>query len=484
MASVAGEAWACRLQGEMIQSNMIASKSNRLTQRSTDAKVPASTTIIRRPAKVRSAEEVFEGRFWSLAVLMCAASVAAVPVFSHQFGLSYITQLLALGTVGMAGLTIFWRIPRIHPALISYLLLVAYWGFSFTDDDRSAYLSMVKLAALAVAMQIIIRTPRHILWLLGIYSLAGIVSLILNWSDIKEIRYAMDIGAMDTESMRLGGTFANANAAGVFASIVSTCSLIVFFNTRHRARWFLLSAGLGSGLIIGGLSGSRTGMIGLFIAAMSVPFIAFAGERKQMLIKCIKGMLIAGVALGISLAALTQTRQFERLTRLTEGAEADGSTYARWGMAKEALGIWWDYPLFGAGFQGFARVSSQYAGRYSHTTYGEVLANGGLIGFALLGFFFILPGMQLALLALENRRPPIRKLSVGLLAFGMVFIFSCMFSILFASKDLIPLWAAICGFVEQQRTRRARTPAAVENRPAHAELKAGRGTGSRVPWLK
>jgi hypothetical protein len=392
-----------------------------------------------------------------LAVVACAVAIASVPVFSRQAGLSIIPQLLALAAVGMAGVTCFLlgRIPRIHLAVIAYLLLVAMWAFTVPDDPayKAQYLSLVKLSVLTMAVHLVIRTPRHLLFLLGAYSLSGAVALVLNWSEIRDIRYVVESGSANADVTRFEGTFSNANAAGVFAAFAALSSLIVFYNTRHVIRWVILACGVTSGLVIGGLTGSRTGMLGLLIAGMSVPVLALAGKREDLLGKWLKGSLFLLVAAGIALATLTQLPQFERLTRLTEGADADESTYTRWGMAKECVRIWLDYPVAGAGFQGFQRAS-WFEGSYSHTTFGEVLANGGVIGFGLLGIFYAWPGLQLVLLVRGSPNPGVRRLALAFLVYCVIFSASSVVAVLHVSRDLVPLWAAICGWLLDFRKMR------------------------------
>jgi O-antigen ligase len=386
-----------------------------------------------------------------LAVLASTAAVASVPVFSHWPGMSHFTQLIAMSAVGMAGLTLFKRIPQIHIAVIAYVLLIAFWGFTVTSDEWVSYISYVKLALMAIAVHIVIRTPKHLLVLLGIYCIAGSLAVVLNWTEIREIRYMMDAGATTAERMRLDGTFANANRAGAFAATVTVSSLVAFFNIRNGVRWLVLLCGVGSGLLIGGLSGSRMGMLGMLLAGLAVPVMATASDRRPFLIKAAKATGLAIVGGGLLLGALSQFPQFERMKRLTEGAAADGSTETRWAMAQDSLRIWARYPIVGAGYRGFEKVS-EFPGRFSHTTFGEVVANAGLIGFVLISLFYGLPTLHLYSLAHHSRSNQLRRLAVALLVFGAVFFTCSVFAVLHGSKDLIPIWAAVCGVVQHQRS--------------------------------
>ena len=334
--------------------------------------------------------------------------------------------------------------------MVAYTALVAFWALSAVD--LPLYLTLLKIAVLSLAAHVIFRTPRQLLLLFGFYSTSGLITLILNWADIMDLRAAMAAGDSITDGQRFAGTFGNANVAGQYGIMVCLCATILFFNTRHRWRWPLFVSGLAAGVLIAALSGSRKAMLGMVVIAMAAPMLAFAGDRGQLL-KWAKGMLLGVIALAAAFAVLRQVPHLERLTRLSEGASGmDSSAQIRYDMAVTAFKLWLDRPIEGYGFEGY-RVHSGF-GTYSHTTFLEVLANGGLIGFSLIAIFYFLPPWQLLRLVLNHHQPEIRRLSAGLLCvWGMFFMYS-LFSVCYASRDLIPICAAICGVVQAH----ARTP--------------------------
>jgi O-antigen ligase len=429
---------------------MIAAQSRDPRPEPTGSITPKAPRFGARAGGRRLGPRDFNSHIWMAAVLMCTAAIASIPIFSRQVGLSFIPQLMAVPAVGMAALACIFsgRIPRIHPAIIAYLLLIGFWGFTVTDDslEWANYFTLVKIAGVTLAVHLVFRTPRHLLLLFGVYAMSGIIALALNWSEITELRSAVDAGDATADASRLEGTFANANRAGVFAANVAIFSLIVFFNTRRFIRWVVLVCGVGAALIIGGLTGSRTGMIGLFLAGVSVPIMATAGKRDDLLNRATKTMLLVGLGVGIVLVTLIQLPQFERLTRITQGANADQSSAIRWSMAKECVRIWWTNPIFGVGFQGFQQVSA--FGTYSHTTYGEVLANGGIIGISLIGVFFLLPAIQAMRVLRTTKTPELRRLIVGVIMYWLFFFLSSLVSVTYSSRDLIPVFAAICGVLQ------------------------------------
>lgn len=88
------------------------------------------------------------------------------------------------------------------------------------------------------------------------------------------------------------------------------------------------------------------------------------------------------------------TASFARMATLF----TSGSTNMRRGMYKESLDFFMNNPMFGIGYDQF-KVISQYK-KYSHSTYAEVLANGGLIGILLFFTPIVLAGIKL----FQNRK--------------------------------------------------------------------------------
>jgi hypothetical protein len=53
-------------------------------------------------------------------------------------------------------------------------------------------------------------------------------------------------------------------------------------------------------------------------------------------------------------------------------------------------------------------------------------------------------------------------MAMGLLVFSGLFALNSLFSVQFESKDLIPMWAAICGWIQEHK--RAVAPVVIRNR--------------------
>lgn len=88
-------------------------------------------------------------------------------------------------------------------------------------------------------------------------------------------------------------------------------------------------------------------------------------------------LIVAGIAFVIYyyFAEFQNTVAFERLNELS-GEEKDQSSVIRIDMYKTAIKYWLTSPIFGIGYKHF----EVYYGVYSHSTYAEILACGGIIG--------------------------------------------------------------------------------------------------------
>jgi len=381
---------------------------------------------------------------------VCAAAIGSVPVFSNSDRFSFIPQALAALAVGLACLTLLKRIPRIHVAVMAYTGLVAFWGITLLSEPEiwPEYRTLLKVCVLALAAHVIFRSPRQILLLFAIYTATGLVTLAMNWDEIHVLGASIS-GAQLSEKDRFAGTFLNANSAGTYGVVLMLSGLIMFFNGRGWWRWSFLLIGLLTGLSICFFSGSRKAMLGLAFLAVIVPWMAGPSRktRQRSIIRALAAMVVTLALVGLVLSNLPFVNRL--LVPFTEGIAADSSSETRFAMLVKAFELWAANPFFGCGFDGFSRLSE--FGVYSHTTFGEVLCNGGIFGFSLLAIFYLLPAVQLLRLARSANGMGSSRLTIGLFAFWGVFTLFSFFAVLFDSREYVPISAAICAYLQEQR---------------------------------
>jgi len=391
------------------------------------------------------------GRLGLVAASGCALAIASVPIFSTSESFSIIPQALAVLGAGLAALTLLKGIPRLHVSLLVFGTLVLFWGISLLSDSELwiEYQSLLKVCLLAFACHIAFRSRQHLMLLFGVYAATGAVTVALNWHQLQGLGSSMEISQL-SEKDRFAGTFENANTAGIYGVMLILSGLIIGFNGKNRARWPLLTIGLLAGLAICFFSGSRKAMLGLGLIIFLIPWMAASGNVKKGrgVFKIIFLLFLSVVLGGLLFSQLPFTDRL--LVPFREGVTAESSGATRFAMLVKVLELWGTHPVLGCGFEGFSRLSG--FGVYSHTTFGEVLCNGGLLGLGLISVFYLVPLVQLWRLAKDPVCPGRSQISTGLLAFWLLFtLFSC-FAVMFDSREFVPIGAAVCGFLQANRS--------------------------------
>ncbi|MEI2724751.1 MAG: O-antigen ligase family protein [Verrucomicrobiota bacterium] len=336
------------------------------------------------------------------AAAACSLAIASVPVFSYQESYSFIPQFLAAVAIGFGVLTCSLRLPRLHLAMVAYVGLVLIFGVSVLQCPEAwdSYQTTLKVGLLALVSHIVFRTPKQLLWLFVIYSSAGVVTLTLNWHELEGLRTSSAASGIGDSGERFAGTMQNANTAGMYGVMVTLGALIVFSRARNALRWVLLLTGVISGLALGYYSGSRKAMLGMCVLSIAVPWIALSARRSDD-IAMIRRVLLLALLIPIAALILVSLPNNERFFALfTEREAADSSSLVRYDMIRTSLELWLQRPLLGHGYDSFARLSG--FGAYSHTTFGEILANAGFVGMALISAFYILPAWDLVRLVTES----------------------------------------------------------------------------------
>jgi O-antigen ligase len=385
----------------------------------------------------------------------CSLAIAAVPVLSYQEGLSYIPQLLALLSLLTVATKVARQYPKgvgVHRGMIAYGTLVLLFGFTLLEDPGiwNGYLTLIKVFGMALAAHFAFRSPKTLVILFGTYCLAAVITVAANWSDLQDLHYAFETGAM--KGQRFSGTFGNANTAALYGIMTSLSALIVVAGSKFKMRWLILCVGLGCGMLLVYFSGSRKGMLGLMLLALFSPFIVFE-FRKIRLTTVLKFAALVPVLLFGAWTLIVALPNSQRLTDLfTEGADTDGSTAERYAMLIDAIKLWLKNPILGSGYDGFARHSAY--GVYSHSTFAEILCNAGIVGMICIIIFYVFPVWDLARLIIMSNLIGLRSLHVGLLGFWILFGVFSIFSVLFEARDFIPMGAAITGYLVATRRRR------------------------------
>ena len=385
------------------------------------------------------------------AAIVGSLAIATVPLFGHTEGRTIIPQAFSALAILLAGLRVVVKLPRIHLAVFAFALLLVFWGITLLDFPEvwESFQSLLRMSVLAFAAHIIFRTPKQLMLLLGVYSATGAVNVTLNWNELYTLGTALSGGEKFSDAERFAGTFGNANTAGIYGTTTLLLAFIFLFSSTGWIRWLVfLSGGLG-GVAVLYFTGSRKAMLALGLTALFVPWMA-SQRSKSSSIKWVKWSFVTIAMLTACTLLLSRLPYTERLVaHLSEGAYADSSSQERMYMLVEAVALWKQRPLFGQGFEGFRRVSG--FDTYSHSTFSEVLCNGGIFGAALLGLFYVLPAIQLARLIFSSGPDQRGPLPIGLLGLWAQFVLFSAFAVMWDNADNLCLSMAVCGYLCENR---------------------------------
>lgn len=243
-----------------------------------------------------------------------------------------------------------------------------------TLERAGAY---ARMAALTLMIWDLFRTRAEIRAGLQAYVLGTIVpiaSTILNY-----------LQGVQSEWGRYSGTGDNANTTGIVIALGIPLAMRLATdgarNSRGRWAWQVLNyAVVAFGLFAIGLTATR------FAAFMTLPAFLFALSAWSRM-KRSSRVLLALVLVGglLAIPRLLPEVSVQRLGNAVEDATA-GDLTGRTIIWDHAIDVWLEHPLLGVGSNGFRRAVELELGRARdpHNSFLSVLADTGIVGFALL----------------------------------------------------------------------------------------------------
>ncbi len=377
-------------------------------------------------------------------VVLLAAAPFRIPV---ELGDQQAFLLVPLYLVLTASvLALGYRIMRgEHPAAPPFLLalplaaLVAFAATSFLwtwDERQGAIVLAFFVFPFVSGFGVVARAPVAA-WLprallLTLVALGSLFAAIGLWqAETRTIFFAQDIEVANayTTFFRVTSLFKDPSLYGRYL-VVPIAVLLVALLVR-RSRWveWIALAGLVA-LLFWGLyySYSQSSFVALFVVTFAV---ALVGAGRQLRI----ALLVCAVVAALAAAAVA--------AGAVEGRSARDVTSGRSRLVSVTLDAFETRPIAGVGVGGQPRASAEAAGRgspsrnASHTTPLTVLAELGVVGFALYLWTLAAAGWALVLVA---RREPL--LGAGLAAVLLVLI---VHSLLYAGFFEDPLTWGVLG---------------------------------------
>ena len=252
------------------------------------------------------------------------------------------------------------------------------WGFSYMDTPISVtdprFKDWKNLALLPVLYFITVNNTRDPKWMKLILVTALFSILLTDLFFYKEFRWYKQWHY--SHEMRIGGPFyyLGPNELGAFFAQygVLVLGLVVFAPTKFDR--ILFGFVFATNIYCLMYSFSRAAYFALPIGVALVLFL----KNKKLLILFIVLLVLSFKFLPVSVIDrinMTSADEEERV----EGQTFDSSTEARFTLAKKALDLFKESPILGVGFRNFSALT----GKDTHNNYAKVLAESGIIGFAV-----------------------------------------------------------------------------------------------------
>ena len=306
--------------------------------------------------------------------------------------LIYITVIITLrlpgGNIavitGVVGL-IFSRHKLVVPAYLWWLLAFIIWdaiGVPFSvlpsvSQDHATGLAKIWVISLLAVNAL--RTPAR----LAVYATVFLLAFLTHPLRSIFINFARGIGVNGRYAAN--GEFANPNQFAVVLLTALALSICLFiWHRRGSPQWLGgVCTALCPAAIL--LTASR----GVFIGMTVFTLLVVAGSRQKgkavvaLTFILLVGAMVAPPQIWKRLGGLTKATS----TRNLKEVDTEGSAVERYEIWQTALRIFADRPIMGAGVSTYSYVNSLYAPNLgkkdTHSTYLNVLAETGIVGFAL-----------------------------------------------------------------------------------------------------
>jgi len=251
--------------------------------------------------------------------------------------------------------------------------------------------SMVVHVAVAFLLRGRIRNNEDIRKVINIVVISIVINSVYLLISNKGM-YATQPG-FDDKTVRLGteGDW-NANGIGSLTSTATLLSLYFLKEVNSKRQKVMYVAVIILTVLVTLMTGSRTAFIKVLLGIACFLFLTSRGKRLKMtliilLILCVMYYLVMEIPFFYSIIGW----RMEGLTNLFTGeGQVDHSAQIRNEFIYDAIAQWKKEPIFGYGIDCYRVVNTVKANYYAHNNFVELLADLGVIGFAVYygGYFY------------------------------------------------------------------------------------------------
>lgn len=389
--------------------------------------------------------EKFE-RFIKFAVYFLAVLyVFSLPSWSARAGwnyLSYGIMTLLIVFVGLYTFLYSWFTFRWSMLLLPAFVLSALIGTIGYSHEYRRWLTLVLMMVTFLALYFSFRIASNIRLIFNLV-LAGLFGFLIYFIAY----YARDLlNYRNFDSLRLGGYFDNVNSVGGYCSLGFGISLYFLLYGKKMSKKMAVLYYVGYAVLLlafgvaGASTGSRAFLIDVALIVISLFFVRF---RKHPLIATAAIAGVIGLGIGIMFLPFMETMR-ERMISLfmtlftdnkTEGSATQRAVWQLYGMILGTQRF-----IFGYGASGFASASG--VGTYTHSNFGEMFCDFGIVGLSLFYFIFIHLGYRL----FKNRTNE----SLCLMALIVVMVGVNSFLMVYYYRKWLYLFMAMCAYLAFQ----------------------------------
>lgn len=291
---------------------------------------------------------------------------------------------LPLHYIGSVLLIFYWLLIsktfKLNNLLIIYSCFTIYAFFSgiLVSVNKETFfihaVLLIQLCFISILVFNIFKAEKNLINFSIIWILLGILLTIGPLIGIGE-----DISSR-FYSLRYMGLTENPNVLGMYINylLISILYLLSKLKKQNIIKFFLISILI---LSIFALftTGSRKSLISFVLIFLIYMIFKFKFKFKNIIYATFVLLTI-----WLSFDNLTELTQDSSLIKRFTSYELEAGIDGRTNLIKSGLDVFLDYPLTGAGLANWSYNSNLLYFKYSHNYYVEVLANTGIIGFALI----------------------------------------------------------------------------------------------------
>lgn len=294
--------------------------------------------------------------------------------------------VIELGFKGFLGLR---RLEFIYP--IAGLMALSWLTLVFNLDGFKTQITYTLNFCLFIAVFLLIRTTRRT-WPIEVALALGVLIIWktqgADFAEVKKFKgERLEFNLGDDDGL-------NANLYG-FYLVLSLFFTVKFLfvdsviGKKSMIWWARCSLMSVTSIIaiqqIVFVTGSRKAQL-MMLASMLVGYLVYvSGNKERRIAKTVLGTVACFVAVIFLWHELKESDHFTRLESLLEvvryGGTSEESAGSRIVMAKKAISMWFESPIWGHGTGAFATKAG--FGHYCHCGYLEILCSYGIIGFVL-----------------------------------------------------------------------------------------------------